>query len=126
MQVHIAESLLNILINADDYAEASSTLVASTSNGETAADPTSMHFSQTAQYNAYNYSALSAITCGAGGTDSGTAGTMVSDQMLSLGGYVLVHELTWVKAFSPYSADGFGSRAFLQAYIQSSRRNLLS
>ena len=69
-------------------------MVAYTTNGDTATDPSSMHFSQTDQYNAYKYPALSAITCGAGGTDTGTVGTVVSDKMLSLGGYALVHELT--------------------------------
>ena len=69
-------------------------MVAYTSSGETDKDPYTMHFSDTNNYNAYKYPALSAITCGAGGTDTGTVGTVVSDKMLSLGGYALVHELT--------------------------------
>lgn len=65
-----------------------------TSAGETASDPYSIHFTQSATHNAYKYPALSTITCGAGGTDTGTVGTVVSDKMASLGGYALVHELT--------------------------------
>ncbi|KAM0794234.1 hypothetical protein BDR22DRAFT_714524 [Usnea florida] len=89
-----ADILANIVVDANDYAGGSSYMVAYTTNGEAATDPSSMHFSQTDQYNAYKYPALSAITCGAGGTDTGTIGTVVSDKMLSLGGYALVHELT--------------------------------
>ena len=89
-----ADILANIVVDANDYAGGSSYMVAYTTNGDTATDPSSMHFSQTDQYNAYKYPALSAITCGAGGTDTGTVGTVVSDKMLSLGGYALVHELT--------------------------------
>ena len=65
-----------------------------TSSGETDSDPWSIHFEQSATRNAYQYPALSAIACGAGGTDTGTIGTVVSDKMASLGGYALVHELT--------------------------------
>ena len=89
-----ADILANIVVDANDYAGGSSYMVAYTTNGEAATDPSSMHFSQTDQYNAYKYPALSAITCGTGGTDTGTIGTVVSDKMLSLGGYALVHELT--------------------------------
>ena len=116
-----ADALTTMLVDADDYAGGSSHMVAYTTNGETATDPSSMHFSKTDQRNAYNYPALSAITCGAGGTDSGTVGTVVSDKMLSLGGYVLVHELTWVKSSFPHWADDFGSRAFFKAHMRSLR-----
>ena len=94
-----ADVLATIEVYADDYAAREmqvrqTNMVAYTSIGETDRDPYSMHFSDNDQYNAYNYPALSAITCGAGGTDTGTVGSVVSDKMLSLGGYALVHELT--------------------------------
>lgn len=65
-----------------------------TTSRETAADDDKMHLVDTTQKNAYAYPALSTITCGAGGDDTGTIGAVVSDKMLSLGGYALVHELT--------------------------------
>lgn len=89
-----ADILATIEIDANDYATLSAYMIAYTSSGETANDPYTMHFSDTNDHNAYNYPALSAITCGAGGTDTGTVGTVVSNKMLSLGGYALVHELT--------------------------------
>lgn len=89
-----ADILSTIVVDNNDYANAGAFLACYTSSGETASDPYSIHFTQSATHNAYKYPALSAITCGAGGTDTGTIGTTVSDKMTSLGGYALVHELT--------------------------------
>ena len=70
-------------------------MVAYTSEPGKASDPWTSHYSDNENgLNAYKYPALSDITCGAGGEDTGTIGTVVSDKMLSLGGYTMVHELT--------------------------------
>lgn len=74
-------------------------MIAYTSEGQTSSDPWTSHYSDIVnQRNAYAYPALSAITYGAGGSDTGTIGTIVSDKMLSLGGYAMVHEMTRVAA----------------------------
>lgn len=100
-----ADRLSGITVDANDYANLAQYMALYTTSRETAADVDQMHLTDTAQKNAYAYPALSAITCGAGGEDTGTIGTVVSDKMLSLGGYALVHELTHAGVVFPSTSQ---------------------
>ena len=97
-----SDKVAQIIVDAVDYLPieapeffADAQLVAYTSEGRETSDPWTSHYSDIEnKRNAYAFPALSGITCGAGGDDTGTIGTIVSDSMLSLGGYAIVHELT--------------------------------
>ena len=89
-----ADKLTSITVDANDYAGLAAHMALYTTSRVDATDTDRMHLTDTGSKNAYAYPALSAITCGAGNGDTGTVGTTVSDKMLSLGGYALVHELT--------------------------------
>ncbi|KAI9759839.1 MAG: hypothetical protein M4579_002046 [Chaenotheca gracillima] len=83
-----ADIFATIQIDADDYLSTKpcdKTAVAYTNNWVT--QPTQMHFCDSNVRNAYAFPDLSEITCD-------KLGPTVSDKMLSLGGYALLHEVS--------------------------------